>query len=624
MQGRRDEPEPEHRPDAELRHRVRRARSRPGRRRTGARGSARSRARTTVETTSDETELARHRIALEHALEPRDGDEDRGPPRTRAGSRDRAARTGSRPAARLRPGAARTTGPADARTATPAKRDRRRPLPGPPTAASRRRACRRRSRRAPRPHRASAASPSSQAAASTPIAMNDDVLSRDGQQVVEPGRPERVAQLRRQPLVGAEHDAGEHGPPLSSDAGRERPLDMTTEPIGDASEPASPPDLSPDLAVEEHGDSLPAKPAPLVEAGVGRGRKLEAADELQDRRPGEARDRAAARAAPARGRAAGRSGGPRPGCGSQYMPWRGGAVTTATARAVSPTCGSRALRSRSPTSPRPTTSRRQQRRREQRDAQGRLGQDGADAAATTAPHGEGHSRPSRVRGGQPGAERAEKHVRIPAAQASFTGRRAPASARVASGRYPRQRRARPRIGTGPFCSRKSMIRWAVTGPTPGSPPAAPASPCSDGSGRWGCPAQLGLAEAAAAEPARPSAARRSDVPSTSGAARLTAARFAFRVAPPATRHGVRDTAALVEPVQAGSSRRRRRRRRRPPPPARLGRSDAVAEDVAAGSDRRDCERVAGADQTQEQASAERKNEQQDDCADERLTACEGV
>ena len=36
-----------------------------------------------------------------------------------------------------------------------------------------------------------------------------DVLARDGQEVVEAGRPEAVAEIRLEPLVLAEHDAGE-------------------------------------------------------------------------------------------------------------------------------------------------------------------------------------------------------------------------------------------------------------------------------------------------------------------------------------------------------------------------------------------------------------------------------
>src|SRR5215208_7229261 len=58
---------------------------------------------------------------------------------------------------------------------------------------------------------------------------------------------------------------------------------MTTEAVGDASDPAALPDLSPDLAAEDHGNALSAQPAALVEAGIGRRRQLEAADHLQDR-----------------------------------------------------------------------------------------------------------------------------------------------------------------------------------------------------------------------------------------------------------------------------------------------------------------------------------------------------
>ena len=58
-----------------------------------------------------------------------------------------------------------------------------------------------------------------------------DVLARDGEQVVEPGRLEVVAQLVGQPLVLAEHDPGQHSVALPLERRGDRARDMRPEAI---------------------------------------------------------------------------------------------------------------------------------------------------------------------------------------------------------------------------------------------------------------------------------------------------------------------------------------------------------------------------------------------------------
>ena len=93
-----------------------------------------------------------------------------------------------------------------------------------------------------------------------------DVLTRHGQQVVEPGRLEVVPELVGEPFVLAQHDPRKHGSSLAVEPDRDRPRDVRAQPIGDAADPSATTDDAPVAAAKDDVDSAPRKPASLVEA----------------------------------------------------------------------------------------------------------------------------------------------------------------------------------------------------------------------------------------------------------------------------------------------------------------------------------------------------------------------
>ncbi len=110
-----------------------------------------------------------------------------------------------------------------------------------------------------------------------------DVLTRDGEQVVEARGTERVTQVFVQPFVLPEHDPEQHGTPLAGDARRERGGDRSPEPVGDAAE-ASP--ATDDLWIATSQDDVYAvtpEPGALVEAVLAGPRLGHEDRELEDR-----------------------------------------------------------------------------------------------------------------------------------------------------------------------------------------------------------------------------------------------------------------------------------------------------------------------------------------------------
>ena len=110
-----------------------------------------------------------------------------------------------------------------------------------------------------------------------------DVLTRHGEQVVEPRGTERVPQVFVEPFVLAEHDPEQHGTPLAGDARRERGGDRSPEPVGNAAEPSAAAD---DLWVatsQDHVDAVAPKPRALVEAIVAGPRRGHEDRKLEDR-----------------------------------------------------------------------------------------------------------------------------------------------------------------------------------------------------------------------------------------------------------------------------------------------------------------------------------------------------
>ena len=93
-----------------------------------------------------------------------------------------------------------------------------------------------------------------------------NILSRYGQEVVEPGGLEVGAELVREPLVLAEHDPYEHRAPLATEPRGDRARNVRTEPVGDTADPAAPAHDPPVAAVQDDMDAAARQPATLVEA----------------------------------------------------------------------------------------------------------------------------------------------------------------------------------------------------------------------------------------------------------------------------------------------------------------------------------------------------------------------
>ena len=108
-----------------------------------------------------------------------------------------------------------------------------------------------------------------------------DVLPRDREQVVEPGRPEALPQVVREALVLAEDHAFHDGAPYSGQAAADDAREPAMECVRDPSQAAAPADEPPAVAAQHDVHAVPSKPRALVEA-VGRSaRKHELTDHLE-------------------------------------------------------------------------------------------------------------------------------------------------------------------------------------------------------------------------------------------------------------------------------------------------------------------------------------------------------
>ncbi len=108
-----------------------------------------------------------------------------------------------------------------------------------------------------------------------------DVLAGHGQEVVEAGGLEVVAQVVRQPLVLAQDDPGEHGVPLAFEPGRDRACDVRAQAIREAADAAAPADDPPVAPVQDDVDAAAREPATLVEAVLRTSRRRDGRPELQ-------------------------------------------------------------------------------------------------------------------------------------------------------------------------------------------------------------------------------------------------------------------------------------------------------------------------------------------------------
>ena len=109
-----------------------------------------------------------------------------------------------------------------------------------------------------------------------------DVLPRDGQEVIEPGRLEAVPELVREPLVLAEHDAREHRAPLPFEPRGDRARDMRTKSIGDAADAPAAADDPPVATVEHDVNAAARQPAALVEPVFRPARRVHPRTEGED------------------------------------------------------------------------------------------------------------------------------------------------------------------------------------------------------------------------------------------------------------------------------------------------------------------------------------------------------
>jgi hypothetical protein len=93
-----------------------------------------------------------------------------------------------------------------------------------------------------------------------------DVLSRDGEQVVEPRGAEALAQPLRQCLLVTEHDPLDDPAPVPFQTWSDRACQRRAEPVRDAAETAAVADDAPTVRAQHHVHAVATKERPLVEA----------------------------------------------------------------------------------------------------------------------------------------------------------------------------------------------------------------------------------------------------------------------------------------------------------------------------------------------------------------------
>ena len=375
-----------------------------------------------------------------------------------------------------------------------------------------------------------------------------DVLTRDGEQVVEAGGAEPVSQRFGDGLVVAEHDAREDRAAL---AGAPRSSGRSTRARRRSATPPRPPrrpTRAPAVGAQHDVDALAAQPRSLVEAVVGTARLLDRDDAHSDRALRRRATAAAARAA--RPRATRRDAEARDQHRhAEPVPARprrrrhlerralcradGGGEDAAVERgeAHAPPPPARAARARAASDGQPP----------------RVGRDAAAAAQPTAPAASAdrdgkprgvRGRESEAQGGDEGdAERARSRRHqlaelVEACRADARDRVELVDAAECAVLLPvvedLLRRDRPDAGSASSCSTVAVFR--CTGPAGADGPQRPA-----------------------AAPRARATARRPALPSASGAARLTSVELAFRVAPPARARA----SAMRDPAAGGRAPGRR-------------------------------------------------------------------
>ncbi len=110
-----------------------------------------------------------------------------------------------------------------------------------------------------------------------------DVLTGDGEQVVEPGRTEVALHVRREPFILAEYDAQHDASAHSARPAPDGTLDAVAQAIAEALDSAPPPDFTPARRLEHDVDALPGQPRALVETVLRRPRLLDVDRRVQNR-----------------------------------------------------------------------------------------------------------------------------------------------------------------------------------------------------------------------------------------------------------------------------------------------------------------------------------------------------
>ena len=108
-------------------------------------------------------------------------------------------------------------------------------------------------------------------------------MSRDRQEVIKPGGAEATSQLVREPAVFAEDDALEHGRAIATQPSRNGALQLSSQGVGNATEPAAAPDDLPAVDEEDDVHAVTSKPRPFVEPVLRSARGRHSDERFQDR-----------------------------------------------------------------------------------------------------------------------------------------------------------------------------------------------------------------------------------------------------------------------------------------------------------------------------------------------------
>src|SRR5262249_18393121 len=109
-----------------------------------------------------------------------------------------------------------------------------------------------------------------------------DVLAGDGQQVIQPGAPERLLDVIRKPAVVAEQHARDERAPLPPETGSRRAAKPAPQRVRGAAETAAPAERRPGVDLGPDVDARPAGPGALVEAVRRPARSLDGREQEDD------------------------------------------------------------------------------------------------------------------------------------------------------------------------------------------------------------------------------------------------------------------------------------------------------------------------------------------------------